>query len=473
MFIEELQNGSVVENTKGGLYYSTTFNKNLDLFVMATRYQRDTKINSLFNHAYSENKTLCAANILYNLDIRDGKGERRVFKALFKNLINKDISLADKVLKLIPEYGRYDYLLEAINTPLEENAIEIIKNQINKDVNTNNPSLLGKWMPSLRTHNKNNKMAYYLCNKFGYKPKEYRLLLKGLRDKINIVEHNLTNKAYDNINYEHVPSKAMLKYRRAFYVNDEVRYREYLCNLKHGNAKINANLFPYEIIKEVLKHNDNDMEALDLLWKNQKDVLNGDASNVLVMADTSGSMFTRTMLPITSALSLAIYLAERNEGAFKNMFLNFSDNPTLQILKGNSIYEKIASLNMDNWNGTTDINKAMDLILKATLKAQSEAPTHLVIISDMEFDGCIVGKTNLEHWQDEYQKHNLTMPKIVFWCVNDDVKGIPITKNNNNVCAISGYSPNVFKNILTMENFKPVEEMINILKPYIDLIEND
>ena len=115
----------------------------------------------------------------------------------------------------------------------------------------------------------------------------------------------------------------------------------------------------------------------------------------------------------------------------------------------------------------------MELILKASLKAQAEVPSHLVIISDMEFDSCAKGKTNLKHWQDEYALHNLKMPKIVFWCVNDYVRGIPTTKNEKNVCVISGYSPNVFKNILTMEEYSPIEEMITSLKPYIDLIKED
>lgn len=473
MFIEELQRGSVVENTKGGLYYSTTFNSNLDFYVMANRYQDETKLQALFSNAYNEDKVLCAANILYNLDIRGGKGERKVFKSLFKFLINKDLTLANKVLNLIPEYGRYDYVLEALNTPLEENAIFLIKNQLNNDINTNTPSLLGKWMPSLRNHNKNNKIAYYLCKKLGFIPKEYRLLLKSLRDKINIVEHSLTNKAYANINYNNIPSKAMLKYRDAFNRNDNERYQEYLSSVKKGEAKLNANLFPYEIIREALKHNNSNAEAIDLMWKNQKDVLKGNTSNVLVVADTSGSMFTSSRLPIASALALAIYLAERNEGAFKNMFLNFSDNPSLQMLKGDTIQEKLSSIDYDNWGYTTNIDKAMELILKASLKAKAEAPSHLVIISDMEFDGCMKDKTNLEYWQEQYQIHNLTMLKIVFWCVNDYVRGIPTTKNEKNVCVISGYSPNVFKNILTMEEYSPIEEMITSLKPYMDLIKED
>ena len=57
--------------------------------------------------------------------------------------------------------------------------------------------------------------------------------------------------------------------------------------------------------------------------------------------------------------------------------------------------------------------------------------------------------------------------------VNDYVRGIPTTKNEKNVCVISGYSPNVFKNILTMEEYSPIEEMITSLKPYMDLIKED
>ena len=467
MFKEILETESVVENTKGGLYYSTTFNKNLDLFTLATRYKRTDELISLFDKAYKENSEVAILNLLHILDIRGGKGERRVFNILFNHLCDVNEELAKKVLYLIPDLGRYDYILKTEGTKLWPLTIDIIKSQLEADMKVDHPSLLAKWLPSVRTHNVNNPLANKLAKELSITPKEYRKTLTALRNKINIVEHNLTNKDYESINYEEVPSVAMLRYHSAFLKHDEERFIEYNESLKNGTKKVNAGvLAPYQIIKQAIKRNPN-KDLLNELWKNQTDVLEDNNQNVLVIADTSGSMWSDNELPISTALALAIYIAERNKGIFHNTFINFSDNPTFQYLKGESLSEKLAYIDIDNWGGTTNIDKALKMILNATLKSdKSECPSHLVIISDMEFDRSIDRKPNYKHWKDEYEKNGLTMPKVIFWCVSANQQGVPITRNVNNTCIISGFSQNVFKGILNIENYNPCDAMLEILERY-------
>ena len=83
--------------------------------------------------------------------------------------------------------------------------------------------------------------------------KEYRKTLSKLRDKLNIVEKNLTDKKYDNIDFSKVPTKAMLKYTNAYINRMNDKYLEYKNAVKEGNTKINTEgLFAYEIIKKML-----------------------------------------------------------------------------------------------------------------------------------------------------------------------------------------------------------------------------
>ncbi len=467
MFKEILETESVVNNSKGGLYYSTSFNMNLDLFTLATRYKDSSELISLFDKAYKEDSEVAVLNLLHILDIRGGKGERRVFKILFNHLCKIDEELAKKVLYTIPDLGRYDYILEANGTTLWPLAIDLIKSQLAADLNSEHPSLLAKWLPSVRTHNINNPLANKLAKELGFTPKEYRKALAALRAKLKIVEHNLTNKDYASINYEEVPSVAMLRYNSAFIKHDEQRFNEYSESLRIGKKKINAEvLFPYQIIMEALKHNLN-KDIINELWKSQADVLEGNNQNVLVVADTSGSMWNYNELPISTALALAIYIAERNKGVFHNTFINFSDNPTFQYLKGDTLSEKLRSINYDNWEMSTNIDKALEMILKATLKSdKSECPSHIVIISDMEFDRSIDEKPNYKHWKGEYKKNGLVMPKVIFWCVSPNQQGIPITKNEDDTCIISGFSPNIFKGILNIESYNPCDAMLEILNKY-------
>ena len=82
--LENLEKNSLVENTKGGLYYSTSFNANLDLFCKVTRLTSGIEVGRCFNNALIENAEMALANLLYTLDIRNGKGERRLFKIMYK-----------------------------------------------------------------------------------------------------------------------------------------------------------------------------------------------------------------------------------------------------------------------------------------------------------------------------------------------------------------------------------------------------
>ena len=84
--LEGMKKNSTIKNTKGSKYYMTTYDSNLDVFTSISRYNSDEEIIRLFNNALNENQDLALANLLYVLDVRDGKGERRIFKTIFINI---------------------------------------------------------------------------------------------------------------------------------------------------------------------------------------------------------------------------------------------------------------------------------------------------------------------------------------------------------------------------------------------------
>ena len=250
-FIRSLESLNYTVNTKGGLYYSTTFDANLDFFSLASRFTPSNKLHQLFLKAFTEDSIKATAILLLMLDIRDGRGERRIFNTLFKDLCYINTNLAQKVLKLIPVLGRYDYLLSSYNTPVWPSAVGLIKEQLEKDKTSSNPSLLAKWLPSVRTHNKNNYLANVLAKSLGLTNKEYRQLLSQIRKKLSLVETKITNKEYDAIDYSTVPSQAMKCYNHLFAKNDEERFNNYIEALKCHQTKVNSKvLAPYEIIQE-------------------------------------------------------------------------------------------------------------------------------------------------------------------------------------------------------------------------------
>lgn len=474
--LDGMKKNSTITNTKGSEYYMATYDSNLDVFTMLSRYNSAKDLIRLFNNALNENEEIALANLLYVLDIRGGKGERRIFKTIFKDLCINHTSSALRVLPFISELGRYDYILVGIDTPVEKEVISLIKKQLEIDIESVNPSLLAKWLPSHRTHNVNSLVAKKIMKSLNMTEKEYRKTLSQLRNKLNIVEKNLTEKTYENIDFSKVPTKAMLKYTNAYMKRMSNKYSKYKDSVKKGETKINTEgLFAYEIVKKILWGEKNDDELYDLMWNNQKDVLKGCETNVLVMADTSGSMTCYGGIPYATSIGLALYTAKRNTGIFKNHFITFSDKPYLCEIKGKTIKEKIA--NIPSIIANTDIDKAFELILKTAKEnklKQVELPSHLLIISDMEFDRGVYSKngTNFAGWRQAFEESGYKLPIIIFWNVAGAIQGVPATRFDNDVAMISGFSTNILENLLTLENYTPTNIMLEKLAIYLEMLKN-
>lgn len=473
--LEGMKKNSTITNTKGSEYYASTYNSNLDVFTMLSRYNSDEDIIRLFNNALEEEECLALANLLYILDIRNGKGERKIFKTIFKELCINHTQSALKVLPFISELGRYDYILVGLDTPINDEIISIIKEQLVEDLKSEHPSLLSKWLPSHRTHNVNSCIAKKIMQGLNMSEREYRKTLSELRTKLNIVEKNLTDETYENIEFSKIPTKAMLKYTNAYIKRMPEKYSEYKNQVKSGETKINTEgLFSYEIVKNLLIGSDIDDELYDLMWNNQKDVLKGCNTNVLVMADTSGSMMCYGGIPYATSVGLALYTAERNSGIFKNHFITFSDKPYLCEVKGKTIKDKIN--NIPSIVADTNIDKAFELILNSAKQNQinqAELPSHLLIVSDMEFDCGVYSKcgTNFDGWKQAFKEAGYKLPKIIFWNVAGRTNGIPVTKFDNDVAMISGFTTNILENLLTIENYTPTDIMFDKLAIYLEMLE--
>lgn len=472
--LEGIKKNNTKVNSKGGEYYATTYDANIDVFTMLTRYNNEEDITRLFNLALEENADLALANLLYILDIRNGKGERRLFKIIYSFLCNNYPEYALKILPFISELGRYDYILVGMGTLIEDETINLIKVQLELDKQSDNPSLLAKWLPSHRTHGVNNLLAKKLVKALGMSEKEYRQTLTMIRKKLNLVEINLTNRNYDNIDFVKVPAKAMLKYNDSFNKNMSEKYKEYKESVSKGDKKINTTgLYAYEIIKKILMNRECDTELYDLMWKNQKNI--GESSkNLLVVADTSGSMYSYNAIPYCTSVGLAIYIAERNNGFFKNHFITFSEQPTLQEIKGKTLLEKVHNMQEINaWN--TDIDKVFELILNVALEnnlKQEDLPEKILIISDMEFDRGVHSKTgtNYKGWKKAFQEAGYILPTIIFWNVAGATNGVPVTKFDKDVALVSGFSTNILDNLLNLDNYSIKNVMLEKLLIYMEML---
>jgi hypothetical protein len=505
-------NVSVTEN--GAVGYRTTGKELLDLnFTVASlRKMSDKEVAERFIRAFCEDKILAMKWLFYARDVREGLGERRLFRVVLAYLVESNPEMVIPVINLIPEYGRYDDLWCLLDNPKSARVVyQIVDAQLRADLKgmtEGRPiSLLAKWMPSCNASNAKTKAYSIKLRKALYMhEREYRKTLVALRKYLDVVEVKMSGKNWSEIKYEAVPSRANLIYNSAFLRNDEERRRDYLGKLEKGETKINAStLFPHDIVNKYTyggHHMTAKDATIEALWKALPDMVQG-CGNTIVVADGSGSMTTRvdaksSVSALDVANALAIYFAERSSGQFKDKYITFSERPQfVDFSKCDSLHAKLQTARAHNEVANTNIEKVFDMILTTAVindLPQEDLPANILIISDMEFDSCATtGEPVRRHgyWGDywdstrkaptqtlfdtiarKYDKCGYKMPRLVFWNVNSRTGTIPVKENDLGVALVSGFSVNVAKMVMSgkTDPFECLLETLNSER--YDAVEN-
>lgn len=477
-FADAFRNAShLTETENGATALNTTGSKLVDLFatIGSLRDADKTRIERLFADAYAEDPLLATKIIFYARDIRGGLGERETFRKLLTYAAKNHPEAVIPNLAFIGLYGRWDDIYCLIGTPVEDAMWDVVKAQLYSDVKAmseNKPvSLLAKWLKTAdASSDKTRKMGIYTAKKLGLNVYNYKRILRSLRKYIKVTEGLMSTQQWDQIDYNAVPSKAMLNYRNAFSKHDETRFQDYISKLSTGETKINAStLYPYDLIEKYVKctgwslslsiHMDPVVEAQ---WKALPDYV-GEEVNAIVMADTSGSMYGR---PMYTSLGLALYFAEHNKGAYHNLWMSFSTNPNIHENKGETLYQRIASMDMHDWGQSTNLEKAFELILAIAVKNQSkpeEMPKALIIVSDMEIDYACHGELFYDGMKAKYEHYGYTMPNIIFWNVNSRNDTYHIDSNRPNTQCFSGQSASTFKSVIANIGKTPYEAMLSVI----------
>lgn len=450
----------------------------LDFFALAGTMRRyPEKALEMFFKAYCESPDYAVKALFYTRDILYGCGERCTFRNLIRLLAYHSPESVVKNIRYIPEFGRFDDVIALFDTPCEDDAMNFIKEKFEEDMqkmnNGKSVSLLAKWLPSVNCSDKKRKeTAGKIRRALKLSEKEYRRRLSALRSYIDITETRLCKKDY-SFSYEHVPSKAIFKYRKAFLRNDNRRYTLYLNAVSEGKATMHtATLYPYEIVRKCLEYQDAAARKnLEAAWRSLEDVLPEEMKNknAIAVVDGSGSMYSpdSPVSPISVAISLAIYFSQKNKGCFSNHFITFSRSPQLVEIKGSDILEKVHYCMSFDEIANTDIEKTFRLILNAALAnrlKQEEMPEYMYIFSDMEFDECSnYDMTVYECMKELYAENGYTIPQIIFWNVNTLSCQFPVRKDETGTVMISGYSPNLFRLCCFERDITPLKFMTNVL----------
>ena len=481
-FMNQLTNDTNYKYTEnGGIAHKSTNSAVYDMFAFGGAY-RGRSIQDcilLFKNAFEENAELAMKCLFWLRDCRGGAGERRFFRICIKWLANEHPEAAKRNLEYIPEMGRWDDLYELIDTSLESDVFNMIKSQLEKDmedVMTGKPnigiSLISKWLKSENASSvKTKQLAKKTREALGLSARAYRKTLSKLREHINVLERLMSAGKWDEIDFSKIPSKAGLIYKNAFARRDIIA-KKYEAFAKDKNTRVNAKtLYPYEIVSKADACNKTDEVnrlMINKYWDSLPDYLNGEKCSMMCVVDTSGSMWGT---PLDVAISLGMYCAERLDGPFKNNYISFASRPQLIKIEGIDFVDKVKRIYRKNLCDNTNLTAVFDLLLSIAKKPgvkKEDIPKTIVVISDMEIDAATgsnlwymqreklsrwtkeTTSTEMENVRKEWASYGFELPRLIYW--NVDARQETVLDAGPNVSFVSGMSPTLFKSVLTGKN---------------------
>jgi len=482
------QNNNITQNDMP--VHTTSNDAVVDMFFLmgAMRHRTDTDILNIINEACLENKKETLQLLLYARDIQSGMGERKFFRLGLKYFADNNDILAletlTNLLRINDNIIRTDdiiwlskYIITNYdnNTNIGKNLLSFVKASLlallltlavkDKDNNT-----IAKWLP--RKNSQYKCVVQFMRNNGIIS--SYSKYQKHIASLSKTVEQQMSKNDWLNINLEHVPSQALKKYKKTF--DKHKILSPYIAQVENGEKKLNAKtLFPNQLVLEILRNNttnnidETNKKLLDLQWNNLKKLTDLNPSyRAIPVIDVSGSMTLNNYIPLSMSLGLGLFLAENNVNKdFRNKFITFSNSPIFQNIYGNNIVEKVFNASHAQWNMSTNLEAVFDLILQNALEfkvPKNDMPTHIIIISDMEFNSCIVNPNlnAIQMIKDAYNNSGYKIPIIIFWNVNGRKGVIPAKSNENNVLLVSGASQNIVNLILKYSCTNPRMVLENV-----------
>jgi hypothetical protein len=443
------------------------FSKGASLYTKkGTYYGNEATAVELFKNAWRSDAEMSMKLAFWVRDCRGGGGNRSGFRAIIKWLAENNTEWLTANINLIPKYGRWDDLLSLYGTPCEDKALEIWSEAIISD----NPSINGlacKW-----ADRQDAKLRGYMK----MSPKAFRKLVVS---KTKVIETLMCEKKWDKIEFNHVPSVASARYKKAFLAHDAERYNAWRLSLTKEDSgnKVNASvLMPHDIIRMVRSDGrDANVNSLaEAQLKAMPNFMEGTNYRIMPICDFSGSMGTSVSGVITAmdvALSLGLYCSEKvgKDNPFYRKLIPFSNTSKIESWKNMTLVEAIRCI-PNGYCGSTNIQSALDKILEAATlfnATNDQIPNVLLILSDMQFDqGGVADKdTPVNACLNRWKAAGYTIPKVIYW----NLAGYgnqPATCKDREVALISGFSPSILKSVLGGGDFTPLGIMKTTLNNY-------
>lgn len=418
--IETAFSRTLTEN--GDDAFSTTGNNLTDILFMSEYYTHNLDKVSIGDSDLEKLFSMFVRDPRFGIGMRD----------LGRVLMDMSGCNPDEILFA----GRFDDLY--LMPTMKKENIERLFNECK-----NGNELAKKWMP--RYSSKNMLIARTFAKILGMNKQQYGKFVKA-----NTVENMMSRNNFENIEFEHVPSLASIKYAKAFDRHQHNRYMQYLEGVKSGEKKLNVSVTNvFDIYR-----NRNRIDA-DLFYSKMDRI----SISCVPVIDVSGSMFDHYN-SIGKALSIGKYLSDCSNYC-PGQYVTFSECPSLLTQNGDNYNEIMENILGSNWGCNTDFGKVMEIFSEM----REDFPDYIVVLSDMQFD-CGSRKT-----KDDVMRNMKCMgaqTKIIWWNFNTKTTCAPETDRYGNI-FMSGYSP-MLLSYLSME-FDSNKFLEKLLSEYYETVK--
>lgn len=502
-FINAVDKLVIGEN--GAPCHESTNNPGLDLFFKLVRDIDTVELYRLIDNIINTNNAQYISELFVQSfqvrNCRGGKGEKNLSYEIILRLYDFFPLTVESVVHLYKDYGYWKDLINLLvsaninNKELLVNKIiqiysqQLKEDKIKMDNGEKTISLAAKWAPREKHHLSKkykslfNQLLLVTFPEIDHNKrfKEYRQLISSLNTFLHTTEISMCNGTWSQINYSHVPSLNLKKWRKA-HLNELLKEMLTFEQMETGNRypdnedRVNARknllatirdpkksitgkqLMPHELINIFLYRFNNisesEKELLQAQWETLKTTVISKGRKAIPLSDVSGSM---NGIPMEVSIALGILLSEVTHDAFKDRIITFHENPSwVNLSDCTTLEEKVHKLSKAPWGGSTNLEKVFELILSIVDKNKlaSEDIPDLVIFSDMQFDTAVNSRgsnnTHLQSIKNEFKIRGLECPRIVFWNLRA-ATGYPATQDSENIVMLSGFSQSLLKFVLENE----------------------
>lgn len=456
-------------------------------------------LKNTFAKMYDSNPLWARRLAFASYNIRGGNGNRSHFRVALRYMVNNDLEYVIKNWQHIPHFGRWDMLIE-LHEMLEDvnsrSAFDLQNTIVRycaynlateyKNFSDGNPqnSLIAKWMPSHSTKKKYHKKFVTLLIKelFGsynaQNEKRYRKMLTEMRNELRIVETFMSNNNWREVSFENLPGVALRKYIKAWERHLPTEWQNYLQDVEDGKKSMNATTIDFvEMFKVAVKRNTYGFTALDktpanAMWENRN---KASGMTFVPVVDMSGSMYSDRMggLPLATAMTVGLHVAEMNVGDFHNVLFTFAETPkVVRVQDEQTFSQKLNALFNSRVGYSTNLYRVFELYLNTAKRSDvkiEDLPKGILVVSDMEVSmGDKSGENVWNKIEKMFAKEDMPMPHMVWWNATTNSKAV-VKAFNKHCTVVSGSSPTLLRYIAYGDD--PLDAVIKIVNdPMYEMI---